>query len=221
MPDLVRRSGDDYAQALADLLPEGPPWPREPDSVLMRAVRGLAGILETVDARAADLLEREADPRTTVEMLEDWERNAGLPDPCIDEPQTLADRQRALTDRLTTIGRQDRAYFLEIAERLGYEIGEIIEYSPFMCGISRVGDTRPTGAAGEQYRWEIGPPEIRFYWRVRVTGLGLKWFRAGESHVGVDPHLQISAATDLECLLRRYKPAHTEVIFDYSEAEPL
>jgi uncharacterized protein YmfQ (DUF2313 family) len=213
----IRRAGDDYADALAALLPEGSAWPREPDATLMKTVRGLAEIFGYVDGRFMDLLEREADPRFTIEMLADWERAAGLPDPCIAEPLTIPDRQRALVERLTALGRQDRDYFIGIAAAIGYSV-RITEYSPFMVGVSNVGDTRPTGADGEQYRWQIGPPEIRYYWTVHITGVRLSWFRAGGGQAGVDPHLRIGIATDLECLFRRFKPAHTEVIFDYSEA---
>ena len=72
----IRRGQDEYWWALSALLPQGIAWPRWPDSVLQMAVRGLAGIMGWVDGRAADLLERESDPRQTVEMLDSWERIA-------------------------------------------------------------------------------------------------------------------------------------------------
>ena len=78
----VRRDGNDYAQALANCCRAGLAWPREPDSVLMKTVSGLAQVFGYVDSRAGDLLERETDPRITLEMLHDWERNWGLPDEC-------------------------------------------------------------------------------------------------------------------------------------------
>ena len=68
---------------LAALLPIGPAWPREYDSTLMALIGGLSQIWGDVDGRAADLLETESDPRTTVELLPDWERAWGLPDPCV------------------------------------------------------------------------------------------------------------------------------------------
>jgi uncharacterized protein YmfQ (DUF2313 family) len=217
----VRRLGDDYAEGLANLLPHGRAWPRDPESVLMRLVAGLAEIWGSpVDSRAADLLETESDPRATLEMLEDWERNFGLPDECIAEPLTIADRRAALVSRMTTQGGASPAYFVTLAASIGYEI-EIREYTPFMCGISRVGDTQPTGTPGETYRWQIGPSDLRFYWTVKVTGLRVSWFRVGSGRVGVDPMVRISLATDLECLLRRFKPAHTAVIFNYDDSEPL
>lgn len=215
---VVRRSREDYAQAFLDLLPPGPPFPRETDTHIHKLFLGLAGVVERVDQRVADFIEREADPRRTIEMLADWERNTGLPDPCVDEPLTIEDRRKNLVRRLTMLGRQDRDYFVEIAADLGYEI-EIVEHRPFIVGITPVGDTRPTGAAGERYLRRIGPPSLRYYWTVRVKGARVSWFRAGSGQAGLDPLARIGTATDLECLFRRYKPAHTEVIFDYSEVQ--
>lgn len=212
----ARRSGADYAEALAALLPRGPAWPTDQDSVLQRLVSGLAEIWGAkVDARAADMLTRESDPRATIELLDDWERAFGLPDPCLSEPLTIGDRQEALVGRITMEGGQSRAFFKRIAAAIGYEI-EIIEHAPFMAGVSRAGDTRPTGAATEWFRWETGPETIRFYWTVLVLNQRITWFRATTGEAGVDPHVQIGIASDLECLLRRLQPAHAEIAFDYS-----
>lgn len=208
----IRRGQDDYAAALTALLPSGDAWPRDPGSVLMRVVRGIAGVFGFVDARAADLLERESDPRATIELLPDWERNFGLPDACVAEPITVGDRQKALVVKMTTLGGQSRDFFVDLAASIGYTI-RITEYAPFMCGVSECGDT--TDEFGDA-RWEIGPPEIRFYWTVHVGLARLTWFRMGAGELGVDHHLEIGLATDLECLLRRYKPGHTDILFDYS-----
>ena len=106
-----------------------------------------------------------------------------------------------------------------MATFLGYTV-TITEYSPFMAGVSNAGDTRtppldPKPLVGD-FRWYIGPPEMRFYWTVHVTGARLTWFRSAQGEAGVDHHLEIGLAEDLECLLNRWKPAHTEIIFDYS-----
>jgi uncharacterized protein YmfQ (DUF2313 family) len=216
LPDRhIRRSGDDYAVALVANLPTGPAWPRGQESVFVRVVRGLAQIFGFVDGRAADLLERESDPGQTIELLPDWERNWGLPDPCFAEPQTIDDRHRILLLKMTLLGGQSRQFFIEVSAWLGYHI-TISEFSPFMAGISQAGDTRgPDG----RYRWQIGPPEMRFYWVVHVTKASLSWFRAGSGQAGVDPHLRLGLATDLDCLLRRWKPGHTDLVFDYSNLE--
>lgn len=219
----VRRSGDDYAEAFANELPTGPAWPRDVDSVPMRVVSGLMQIWGDLDARAADLLETEADPRATIEMLSDWERAFGLPDPCVAEPVTIVDRHKALVNRMTALGSQSRAFFIGVAAALGYPI-TITEFSPVMCGVSRCGDTRsraPADPGDTGYRWQIGPPEMRFYWRVKIVGAKVRWFRAGSGRCGVDPMVRIGLATDLECLFRRWKPAHTDIVFDYSNTTPV
>lgn len=215
----LRHSAEDYAQAFGDLFPTGPAWSRERGAPLDALLAGLSAVWERVDHRAADLLGREADPRTAIELLPEWERALGLPDPCLAEPLTIADRQRAVTERLSSEGGQSIAFFTALAARLGYTV-RIIEHAPFMCGVSRVGDTRPTGDPGESFRWEVAPEMMRFVWTVKVVNPRLSWFRVGSGQVGVDPHLRIAIASDLECLFRRLRPAHTDVFFDYSGLAP-
>ena len=210
----VQRGPDDYTHALAALLPTGQAWPRAPDSTLMLTIKGLAHIYGQVDFRAHILLTRESDPRLTLELLPDWERNFGLPDPCLAEPLTVADRQKILVLKMTMLGGQSRKFFYQLARDLGYTIG-IREYSPWTFGISEVGPT-DDGTGTNYPRWEIGPPEIRFYWTIKVGEVRLSWWRYGSAIIGLDPHCYIGLATDLECIFNRYKPAHTEIIFDYT-----
>jgi uncharacterized protein YmfQ (DUF2313 family) len=210
----------------------------------MMVVHGLSCIWEYVDGRAADLLEIESDPRSTVELLPDWERNWGLPDPCIQSPQTVSQRQFALVQRMTIQGGQSRQFFIDIAKQIGYDI-TITEYRPFQVGLDRCGDNRiigdgtdpmydewggivlnPNGTHvqnGETSEWPnygLGPPENRYYWSVHVHKASLQWFRCASGQCGVDPHLRIGIADDLECLLQRWKPAHTQIVFDYSTTTP-
>ena len=208
----IRRSGEDYAHAMLAMLPTGQAWPEDDDSDLTNVVTGLCAIYGNVDARAADLLEQESDPTKTLEMLDDWERNWGLPESCFLEGHTIGERRDVLLLKMTLLGAQSREFFIYVASLLGYTI-TITEYAPFMCGVSEAGDTRD--AQGD-YHWEIGPEEIRFYWTVHVGLMSLTWFRASTGQAGVDPHLRLGIADDLECLLNRWKPAHTLIVFDYS-----
>jgi uncharacterized protein YmfQ (DUF2313 family) len=215
----TRRDGDAYGYAFSDLFPMGQAWPRERSTTFMGVIYGLAGYWGFVDSRAADLLEIEADPRTTHELLPDWERAWGLPDPCLEAPQTEQERRDVLVEKIIRFGAQDRYWFWRFARQsVGTEI-YIQEYSPFTCGLSQVGDTRPGLEAGWEaghYRWEIGKPEIRFFWRVQPLGKTLHWFRCGRDNVGEDPMCRILPDLALECILRRLKPAQTEIVFDYS-----
>ena len=115
--------------------------------------------------------------------------------------------------------------FIEwVADWVGHEIF-ITERAPFMAGISHVGDTRNMYDDSGRYRWEIGPPELRFYWSAYAAEPDLVWFRCGGGgsannwkggQAGVDPHLRIIVAPDLDCLLNRWKPAHTMLVYDYA-----
>lgn len=214
IPDrYLRRDGDDYAQAFLQLLPTGQAWPRSPDSTLVRAVKGLCQYWGFVDGRAGDLLERESDPRKTIELLSDWERAWGLPDPCFPSATTIAERQRMLVLVMTMLGGQSRAFYEWVANWIGFTISSFREWSPFMAGVSRCGDTiDETGF----YRWEIGPPEMRFYFSVQAAEASVAWFRAASGQAGVNPHVRVGIAEELACLFRRWKPAHTELVFDYS-----
>jgi uncharacterized protein YmfQ (DUF2313 family) len=237
----ITRTGDEYAVAMSQLLPLGQAWPRAEEGVLMRTVKGLCRIWGDFELRASLLLEQESDPRSTVELLPDWERNWGLPDPCYAAPQTIGQRQIALVQRMTLLGAQSREFYIGIAAEIGYVI-TITEYRPFMVGLDRCGDNRiigdgshtqldylgrlaldPTGVppdSGEysEYPYILGPDTNRYYWTVHVQNAPLTWFRLGNGggQCGVDPHLIIGIAEDLECLLDRWKPAHTDIIYDYS-----
>jgi uncharacterized protein YmfQ (DUF2313 family) len=184
----LRRAGSDYRDAFLELLPQGEAWPKHSqESVLWQSCDGLNDFWGFVDGRAADLLERESDPRITVELLPDWERNWGLPDPCYTAPQTVAQRQTALIARMTLWGSQSRQWYIDFAAFLGYTI-TITEYRPWMVGLDRCGDARVYGdgttmrdawgrpilnplglpvALGELSEWPsygLGPPENRYYW---------------------------------------------------------
>jgi uncharacterized protein YmfQ (DUF2313 family) len=227
----LRRSGADYTHALSYLLPRGFAWPRDDDSVLMRTVRGLAqiwgspgvepvsdvaGTTQIVDARAGDLLETESDPRHTVELLPDWERNWGLPDPCFPSALSIPQRQSLLVMIMTLLGAQSRAFFQWASGWVGYTI-HIKEFAPFMAGVSECGDTRYEYDDTGLYRWYIGPPEMRFAWTINADTAVLQWFRASQSQAGVDPHLRVILESPVACLLERWKPAHTEIFFEYPD----
>lgn len=190
----------DYLRQLQALLPPGPAWSRDDAAPLTHLLAALALELERVDGRAADLVE-EADPRTTAELLADWERVAGLPDPCVAAlgiNQTTAQRRAALVAKLTTIGGQSAAYYIALAASLGYTI-TVTEFSPFQAG-SDAGDALTNDG------W-------RFVWQVNAPEASIVEFAAGRSSAG-EP-LRAWGNELLECVINRLKPAHTYVLFAY------
>ncbi len=200
----VQRTSVEFAAAIAGELPSGSAWPRDSDSGLMRWVAGCAQIWGDVSVRAATLLTVESDPRYTFEMLPDWERAFGLPDPCVPVVQTLPERRVALVNKMTTQGGQSREYFIGVAADLGYTI-TIREFRPFQFGLSSFG--------GSRGRFFL--PSARFYWKVTITGPRLTRFQFGSSSFGRDSFLEIRRAEDLECIFTRWQPAHAQVLFDY------
>jgi uncharacterized protein YmfQ (DUF2313 family) len=215
----VRRPGSDYTQAFIDLMPQGQAWPKRGESTLVETSEGLCEYWGFVDSRAADLLERESDPRLTIELLPDWERAFGLPDPCFPTATTIGQRHAMLLLQMTLLGAQSRAFFEWVANWLGYSI-TIEEYAPFMAGVSSAGDTRMLYDDTGDFRWYIGPPEMRFYWSIFVVGVELIWFRAASGEAGVDHHLEFGFPTEFICLLERWKPAHTVIVPDYTGIGP-
>jgi len=220
----------EFVHAFMASLPIGEIWPREPGSTLVRTVTALMGVVGRWADRVATFLLVEAFPPTSFHLLPDWERVLGLPDPCYPVVGTLDERRAAVRDKLARRpGGQSRAYFTDIARRLGYHVDgpspsalpltlpaalarlpqiRITEYRPFMAGVSRAGDPD----------WSIGPPEMRFLWTVTIPGRRLTWFRSGSGEAGTDPHLQIATADDIECIFKKLKPAHTVLFFDYTGA---
>lgn len=191
-----------YKAQAAALLPHGWAWEDSPGlNVVLSAT---AGSLAEVNARA-DMLLEETDPRTVRELLAEWEEFAGLPDPCVNNPPTtLEERRLALWFKLTMTGGQSLGFFQDWLSRLGY-VAEIIPHGkPFIAGIGRCGQRLG------------GPPSERLIWRIIVKGSRGVRFRSAASRAG-EPLLKISRASDLECAIRRYSPAHTLLIFSYEE----
>lgn len=147
---------------------------------------------------AAALVLTESDPRTTFNMLPDWERVLGLPDDCDNQFQTIEQRRAAVISKIWMTGGQSRAFFIELAARLGFviTISEFKQYSVMspvtdpLCG----------------WPW-------CFTWRVNVPLNTVRYFSVMS---GVNEPLSAWGNAVLECAINRFKPAHTYVQFAYS-----
>ena len=200
---------------MADLLPWGMVWPRDPDTDLIRTFSGLAVEYSRLHQRDCDLL-AESYPGTCIETITDWERVCGLPDPCVDPPlDTLQERRMAVLAKLAAQGGQSRQYYIDLAAIYGYTI-TIKEFRPFIAGISAAGDPVYHQSIGlPPNQWEQPDNRARDWWFVwEVTyspALVITYFRAGQSCAG--DALATWGADVLRCVIEQTKPAHTYVLY--------
>lgn len=192
-------SADRYREQLQALLPQGAAWTREPDANLTALLDAWAQELARLDQRCDDVIE-EADPRTTSELLADWERVAGLPDPCLGASPTLGQRRATLVQRLIALGGATPADFIAVAAAIGVAI-TITEFRPFDVN----GDVNsPIQGPDWGYAWRVNAPLTGGVGNLDVTGSvadALGWFDANGQ---------------LECVIRALKPSHTIVFFSYT-----
>jgi uncharacterized protein YmfQ (DUF2313 family) len=184
---------DDYYALLLALRPTGPAWPADDDHL-----RAMADGLARAHNRALGLLD-EADPRTTLEMLGAWERNAGLPDECTGPVEGLEARRARLVQQITGRGGQSRAFYTSLAEGLGYPGTTIKEYRRMTCR-SRV-------------RSALNPDPWVHAWRLNVPAEA--GIRRMTSRSRCNERLRTWGNAVLECVIRRLAPAHTNVLFSY------
>ncbi|MGO4326654.1 YmfQ family protein [Cupriavidus sp. 2TAF22] len=196
------RTDAEYAQQLSALLPPGPAWEVEQAAAIHALLAGLAPEFARVDARAGDMIE-EADPLTVRELVPDWERVMALPDPCMGATPSFEDRRKAVRARHVAVGGQSIPYFLSIAWGQGYLDATITEHRAPRFGRSRFGRDR-FGTWGKQFFWTVNLGR-------RIEG-GRRW---GVTQWG--ERFGMNQNEGIECLLKRYAPAHTIVLFNYEE----
>jgi uncharacterized protein YmfQ (DUF2313 family) len=110
--------------------------------------------LDAYQADVAGLL-LELDPRTTVQLLPDWERVYGLPDEGLFSANTIEQRQARLTTKVMQTGGLSKQYFQALLEQAGYTV-LIDEPRGFFAGINAPGDRI------------YDPAKVIWYWRVRL-----------------------------------------------------
>jgi len=190
-------TANQYFEEMKALLPRGVFWEIEDGDVLSNLLGALSEEFARIDARALGLLD-EVDPRTVYELLADSERDLGLPDSCTDQVDTLAERRDALHSKLISVGGQSRQYFISLAQALGYSI-TISEFRSFVAGGGAAGGALTNSQWSHAWQANAAAETIREF----VVGSA-----AGES-------LRDWGNESLECVLNKYKPAHTTVLFAY------
>ncbi len=196
---MSRYSVNEYTAALQALMPGGLVWPKISDGVQTSTLRALARSYQRSDEDARDLLDA-AFPSTATAMLPEWEATLGLPDLCaIGEIDSIIQRQRAVVSKLFGIGGQSVAYFIRIAEALGYTIS-ITQYRQACAGMSVCGDA-------------LNGDEWPFTWLITAPETTVNYAQCGLTYCG-DP-LRSWGNKQLECRLTVLNPSHTILKFGY------
>ena len=198
------RDASIYLKLLRSLFPRGRVWTYNLNSTLYEFLYGEAEEFARVDNRSIELL-IERDTRRTTELLIDHEIDLGLPDDCfLNEILTISQRRKIAHAKLISLGGQTPQFFIDLAADLGYTI-IIEEYGAFISG-----EADPETSCGDNF----------FIWKIiiQLSGNNIIYFQAGES--SAEDYLSfIPSLIPLMCILTKYKPAHTQLLFDYNGPE--
>lgn len=164
----------------------------------------VAGELVRIDG-SKDALISEADPRTTTELIAEWEADYGLPDECTPLAATLEERRLALITKIITNGEMTPRWYQRLVENMGYDVDDLIEWTPLI-----VGEDLTTGSMTE--------PELaaRFCWGWTTYGINPHMFECGVS-ICRDPLGNYENDWEVVCRLNKLKPSHTQVVFIFEE----
>ena len=197
-------SASEYVGMLKELLPHGPAWPRGDSTSLYALMFEVWGAeLARVDARARTLV-TEDDPRFAVETFQEWLDEWGLPDDCIKAWSDANDStlRKLLLWKIQTVGSQNWQFFVDLAAMFGYVI-TIDEFNRHSVR-SRTSDVLSE---------EMWPHT----WRVNV--LAAQGSAMSYHEVTGDAKEPLAWWGDalIECLIKRYAPAHCTLIFAYHD----
>lgn len=190
-------TADQYLSMLQALLPRGAAWTRKPGAVLTRLLAAEADELARIDHRADDLV-NEADLRTASETLPDWERVLGLPDGCAPAATSIQERRAAVVAKYTSVGGQSMPYFTALAASIGYTV-TITKFRPHTCEHDC---EHPVYDESWAYAWQVNA--------------ALNTVREHTCEDDCEMALRVWGNTQLECGIRKFKPAESYVLFSYS-----
>lgn len=186
-----------HAELLTLLLPT--PY-EATDPVLAATVAAEGQALDAAHASALVVAEAISPAGGDGLWLADWERVLGLPDACAGGyTQTQTERITAALAKIRQRGGQSRAYFISLAQALGYDIA-IEEPAVYTCGSPC---DQPIHDEPWHFAWTVRGPEVTVREFACLSGCA-------------DP-LASWGNRMLECVINRLKPAHTHVLFAYGE----
>lgn len=206
--------------AIVRHLPLGPAW-RMFRAASARGARLLAALAASYDDMSAALsrLVRESDPRTTEDMITEWETAVGLPDPCLPTAATLAERRAWVMWRLTKKRWNTAEDWFDLAALFGLEIaitpGWYVQRK-FLFGNESRGFSYFQFPLG----FDIYPKLGRFRVYIDVTNVEYAGFEYGAAGVNLPVGFPIpfgetsQRITAFMCLINRVAPANVLIIWN-------
>ncbi|MFW5901898.1 MAG: YmfQ family protein [Thermodesulfobacteriota bacterium] len=202
-------TGDDYRRLLFSLLPPGMAWPSAADSNFQRLLAGLAKEPARVDDRIEKLL-AEADPRTADALFPEWEQSFGLPDECMADDQSTADRRATLLGRVVGRGGMRPQDYVDIADGLGYEGLEVVEQREATMELGS-----GAGARGAEIGDPLNDEDWLYAWDALISSDVVREAVIDDSEIG-DP-LRSWGDSLIECVLHRAAPSWLYLNVGYKE----
>lgn len=190
---------DSYLDQLQALLPPGR-LARDPNAVLTRLLGAFADGLARVHLRADNLVDEE-DPRTTLELLPDYERVTSLPDPCLGPAPDIPTRRAQLSALMLLRGSLSIPHLIGVAASYGFTI-TITKFPPSVA----------EGMAAED---GVTEDDWAFAFQVNAPlTTEISEFQAEAS--GAEDALATWGNTTLECVINRYRPGYATPIYAYT-----
>lgn len=196
------KTAEEYRGAMVQLQPEGRAWSPRSGSNLSKIYRACADELVRVRAESCRL-SVELFPARCSALLEEWEKEVGLPESCnLIRPLTIEERIAEVVRKVAAMGGNSIEYFRALAALLGLavEISEERSALPFLVGSGRMGD-RLYGSI-----W-------LFTWYITIPSYELNYFRMGDR---MGTALRWWGAGALECFFQKIKPAHTVLVVRFA-----
>lgn len=179
----------DYKNLYQKMLPKGPIWGRENDTVSAQVAEATGSFFYYLHGRI-EKASNEMFAQNCDETLIDWEKMLGLPETCEHgnhaDGLSINDRKLEVLSKIRRKFSPTVANYQALIEFLGYTDVEIIETSANHLSV-----------------------QIRDISRT-------VWARAGLAQCR-DYMCRISYINELECLLKRLIQAHIVLTFDYGE----
>ena len=185
-----------HVDVLRALLPSGCYDPNAPNLNIELVAEG--NVLDAVKV-SADALLVEMSPATCQISLSDWERNYGLPDPCVSVAQTVDQRRIALQSKISAVGGQTADYFISVADSMGYSGVTVTEFNVLTCNGNCNGAIYSADAL---FVWQLNVPSAAGVVRASCNS-------------DCNSALQSWGDGSLECRIRQIAPKHMTVIFSY------